>query len=177
MSKSRRKWTTEVRRGVDGVWRTAWGVNAEFWRCRRGSIFCGGTYNQTSSLCKNCESVANKDRRRGSRRHVVNFRRQVLSYFVSGPNALVNRRTRLGREVLVNFCRSLFQNKKQIMVSYQRRVWELATGRELPYHLVVVNRSRRLFPQYEDLIVVARGASKDAGVALELSARDRMASD
>lgn len=150
-------------------------VNQEYWRCKRGTIFCGGRYYATSKLCERCDA-----RRRARKRGEVpgDSARKIPRVFTVSRNrqravsrgfAHRSRCPRWGDNLAITFSGKLFASRKRVKLSYARWIYERVAG-PLPSDLVVV-ALRGGIPQYEDLIVVRRSETRH-GVARYLHELD-----
>lgn len=152
----------------DRVPRNRWGKRLDFWRCRRKSIFCGGTYSPARRLCDNCDT---REKRRGRRACAV--RRATFTLTAERGSS---RQRRNGIRLRIKFPARLFVARRTIYVDYGRWLWERVTGERLQYEQVVVNVSRKLRPDFEDLLIMARGrAPQDAALMLYLAEQDARA--
>ena len=139
----------------------------QYWRCRRGTIFCGGRYMIRARLCVRCYG-ARRERKRGripkdsvSRRPRVWYINRVPGSRSHGP--------RWGAALDMIFSGRLFADGKRRRMTYARWLYERVAG-PLPDDLVVVALCGGL-PQFEDLIVVRRDETRN-GVARYLHELD-----
>ena len=147
------------------VFRNARHERLDFWRCRRGSIFCGGYYRPGSRRCTNC--LSRMIHRRQSRSRAT--RDGAFYLYVQRSLSRFQRR---GGNLVIVYSKKLFQSRRAAMVSYARQLYERVTGEDLPTSTAVVNLSRKHRPEFEDLMVVPRANTREQRVALLLNDLD-----
>ena len=142
---------------VNGTWRDALGENAEFWRCSRGTIFCGGQYRPKLGLCTNCRTARYNQRKGGA------FHRQVFNVFYHRGER--NKRFNGGGVMKITYLPSLFQSRKNVEMSYARVLYERVTRTTLPASQSVVVLSNKPLPDFHDLVVVPAGRTSERSLS------------
>ena len=118
--------------------------SAEYWRCSKFNVWCGGLYRPALGLCKNCLQLRYSQRKGGS------SKRKVFNIFQKGKSG---RRASGGGNLYISYNPKLFCKKNPRYYAYTHVLYERVTGEKLVGKKILTRRTVGL-PEFEDLVVV-----------------------
>lgn len=123
--------------------------DAEYWKCSKFNVWCGGFYRPELKLCKNCLMQRYNQRKGGS------TRRNVFTIFNKHK---INRRAAGGGNLFISYNSKLFCVKKSRCFAFGRVLYERVTKKDLGDKKVLILRTATL-PEFEDLIIVPKNSN------------------
>lgn len=118
--------------------------DAEFWKCSKNTIWCGGYYRPGLQLCQRCIS------QRYVQRHGGVSKRNVYNIFNKHKT---QRRATGGGNLFISYNPKLFCVKKRRYYAYTHVLYERVMGEVLGDKKILTLRASNV-PEFEDLILL-----------------------